>query len=56
MKAGAVLTSNKGGVVSGEVVVAQRFIDRVAVPLDLDDHGVGVSGKGGFDVDLNGLG
>ena len=56
VKAGAMLTSNKGGVVSDEVFVTQRFVDRVAVPLDLNDHGVGVSGEGSFDVQLDGAG
>ena len=47
--------SNKGSVIGGEFVVAQGFVDRDAVTLDLDDHGVAVSGKGGRHVELNRL-
>ena len=48
-------TSHEGGVVGGEVFVAQGQVLGGAIPLDLDDHGVGVGGEGGFDVQLDGL-
>ena len=56
MKACSVLTSNKSSVIGNGVLVTQCFVDGVAVVLNLDDHGVGVSGEGSFHVDLNGLG
>ena len=55
MKAGAVLASHKGSVVGDEVVVGQGLVDRDAVAIDLDDHGVAVGGKGGRYVDLDRL-
>ena len=56
MKACSVLTSNKSSVIGDGVLVTQCFVDGVAVVLNLDDHGVGVSGEGSSHVDLNGLG
>ena len=53
MKAGAVLAGNKGSVIGNEIVVGECLVNRVAVPLDLDDHSVTLKGKSSLDVNLH---
>ena len=47
------LASHEGGVVGHKVVIGQGLIDRGTVALDLNDHGVAVSGEGSDHVQLN---